>query len=75
MDAKQGVERIRITNPRTSIPIRYDDYGVFKSPRYARLRGMNAQRKPAVARSSTAASSDGCMCGAEAAWRKASIMR
>ncbi|HEV7920732.1 MAG TPA: MBL fold metallo-hydrolase [Thermoanaerobaculia bacterium] len=32
MDAKQGVEMIRITNPRTSIPIHYDDYGVFKSP-------------------------------------------
>lgn len=32
MDAKEGVEMIRITNPRTSIPIHYDDYGVFKSP-------------------------------------------
>jgi L-ascorbate metabolism protein UlaG (beta-lactamase superfamily) len=32
MDAKQGVEAIRIVNPRTAIPIHYDDYGVFKSP-------------------------------------------
>jgi L-ascorbate metabolism protein UlaG (beta-lactamase superfamily) len=32
MDAKQGIEAIRITNPRTAIPIHYDDYGVFKSP-------------------------------------------
>lgn len=32
MDAKQGVEAIRITNPRTAIPIHYNDYGVFKSP-------------------------------------------
>jgi L-ascorbate metabolism protein UlaG (beta-lactamase superfamily) len=32
MDAKQGVEAIRIVNPRTAIPIHYNDYGVFKSP-------------------------------------------
>lgn len=32
MDAKQGVEAIRITNPQTAIPIHYNDYGVFKSP-------------------------------------------
>jgi L-ascorbate metabolism protein UlaG (beta-lactamase superfamily) len=32
MDAKQGVEAIRITNPKTAIPIHYNDYGVFKSP-------------------------------------------
>ena len=32
MDTKQGVEAIRITNPRTAIPIHYNDYGVFKSP-------------------------------------------
>lgn len=32
MDAKQGVEAIRITNRRTAIPIHYNDYGVFKSP-------------------------------------------
>src|SRR5688572_11716041 len=32
MDAKQGVEMIRITEPKTAIPIHYDDYGVFKSP-------------------------------------------
>ncbi|HEX6100217.1 MAG TPA: MBL fold metallo-hydrolase [Thermoanaerobaculia bacterium] len=32
MDARQGVEAIRITNPRTAIPIHYNDYGVFKSP-------------------------------------------
>jgi L-ascorbate metabolism protein UlaG (beta-lactamase superfamily) len=32
MDAKQGVDAIRIINPRTAIPIHYNDYGVFKSP-------------------------------------------
>jgi L-ascorbate metabolism protein UlaG (beta-lactamase superfamily) len=32
MDAKQGVEMIRITSPKTAIPIHYNDYGVFKSP-------------------------------------------
>jgi L-ascorbate metabolism protein UlaG (beta-lactamase superfamily) len=32
MDAEQGVEAIRIMNPREVIPIHYNDYGVFKSP-------------------------------------------
>jgi len=32
MDGKQGVEAIRIINPRTAIPIHYNDYTVFKSP-------------------------------------------
>jgi L-ascorbate metabolism protein UlaG (beta-lactamase superfamily) len=32
MDAKQGVEAIRIVEPRTAIPIHYNDYTVFKSP-------------------------------------------
>jgi L-ascorbate metabolism protein UlaG (beta-lactamase superfamily) len=32
MDAEQGVEAIRIINPREVIPIHYNDYGVFQSP-------------------------------------------
>jgi L-ascorbate metabolism protein UlaG (beta-lactamase superfamily) len=32
MDADQGVEAIRIINPREVIPIHYNDYEVFKSP-------------------------------------------
>ena len=32
MDGKQGVEALRITAPRTAIPIHYNDYPVFKSP-------------------------------------------
>jgi L-ascorbate metabolism protein UlaG (beta-lactamase superfamily) len=32
MDAKQGVEAIRIVSPRNVIPIHYNDYTVFKSP-------------------------------------------
>ena len=32
MDARQGVEAIRIVEPRTAIPIHYNDYTVFKSP-------------------------------------------
>lgn len=32
MDAEQGVEAIRIINPREVIPIHYNDYSVFKSP-------------------------------------------
>lgn len=32
MDAKQGVEAIRIIRPRRVIPIHYNDYTVFKSP-------------------------------------------
>ena len=32
MDARQGVEAVRIVNPGTAVPIHYDDYPVFKSP-------------------------------------------
>jgi L-ascorbate metabolism protein UlaG (beta-lactamase superfamily) len=32
MDARQGVEAVRIVAPRRAIPIHYDDYDVFKSP-------------------------------------------
>ena len=32
MDATQGVEAVRLINATTAIPIRYDDYTVFKSP-------------------------------------------
>ena len=32
MDAEQGVEAVRIINPREAIPIHYNDYDVFKSP-------------------------------------------
>jgi L-ascorbate metabolism protein UlaG (beta-lactamase superfamily) len=32
MDDEQGVEAIRIINPKTAIPIHYNDYDVFKSP-------------------------------------------
>ena len=32
MDAEQGVQMLRIIEPRTAIPIHYDDYTVFKSP-------------------------------------------
>ncbi len=32
MDARQGVEAIRLLEPRAAIPIHYNDYTVFKSP-------------------------------------------
>lgn len=32
MDAHQGVEAVRLIDPRTVIPIHYDDYDVFTSP-------------------------------------------
>jgi L-ascorbate metabolism protein UlaG (beta-lactamase superfamily) len=32
MDAEQGVEAMRIVDPRTTIPIHYNDYEAFKSP-------------------------------------------
>ncbi|HVF29484.1 MAG TPA: MBL fold metallo-hydrolase [Pyrinomonadaceae bacterium] len=32
MDDEQGVEMMRIIEPRTAIPIHYNDYDVFKSP-------------------------------------------
>nr|WP_245824375.1 hypothetical protein [Planktothrix tepida] len=32
MDAKQGIEAIKIISPDVTIPIHYNDYTVFKSP-------------------------------------------
>ncbi len=32
MDAGQGVDFLRRVRPRTTIPVHYDDYGVFRSP-------------------------------------------
>jgi L-ascorbate metabolism protein UlaG (beta-lactamase superfamily) len=32
MDARQGVEALRIVAPREAIPVHYDDYTLFKSP-------------------------------------------
>jgi L-ascorbate metabolism protein UlaG (beta-lactamase superfamily) len=32
MDAKQGLELVRLINPDLTIPIHYDDYDVFQSP-------------------------------------------
>jgi len=32
MDAAQGVQALRLVDPRTAVPIHYNDYGVFKSP-------------------------------------------
>ena len=32
MDDEQGVEAVKLINPKTAIPIHYNDYDVFKSP-------------------------------------------
>ena len=32
MDGHEGVELMRLVNPRLAIPIHYDDYDVYKSP-------------------------------------------
>ena len=32
MDGRQGADLLELVNPRTTIPVHYDDYGVFKSP-------------------------------------------
>lgn len=42
MDADQGVEAIRIIQPRRVIPIHYNDYAVFKSPLEDFKRGVAA---------------------------------
>jgi L-ascorbate metabolism protein UlaG (beta-lactamase superfamily) len=44
MDGRQGVEMMRAVNPHLSIPIHYDDYTVFKSPRSDFEREVNAAR-------------------------------
>jgi L-ascorbate metabolism protein UlaG (beta-lactamase superfamily) len=43
MDARQGVEALRVIAPREAIPIHYDDYTVFRSPLadFKRLAGQS----------------------------------
>jgi L-ascorbate metabolism protein UlaG (beta-lactamase superfamily) len=43
MDARQGIEALRITRPRTAVPIHYNDYTVFKSPLEDFQRAVAAQ--------------------------------
>jgi L-ascorbate metabolism protein UlaG (beta-lactamase superfamily) len=44
MDARQGIEALRVIAPRAAIPIHYDDYTVFRSPLadFQRLAGQSA---------------------------------
>lgn len=42
MDARQGVEMVRLIAPRQAIPIHYDDYDRFKSPLADFLREVEA---------------------------------
>ncbi len=32
MDGRQGADLLEIVGPRTTVPVHYDDYGVFRSP-------------------------------------------
>jgi len=41
MDAKQGLEAMRIVNPRTTVPIHYNDYEAFESPLEDFKRAVN----------------------------------
>jgi L-ascorbate metabolism protein UlaG (beta-lactamase superfamily) len=41
MDAEQGVEAMRIVDPRTAVPIHYNDYEVFESPLEDFKRAVN----------------------------------
>lgn len=42
MDGQQGTEAIRIVNPRTVVPIHYDDYTAFRAPLDAFHREVDA---------------------------------
>lgn len=46
MDARQGVDAVKLLDPQITIPVHYNDYTVFKSPladfqRLAREEGIN----------------------------------
>lgn len=46
MDAKQGVQAVRLIHPKAAIPIHYNDYTVFKSPLEDFKRAMDEARLP-----------------------------
>ncbi len=45
MDAPQGVDFLRRVQPRSAIPVHYDDYKIFKSPLSAFVK---AAREPTL---------------------------
>jgi L-ascorbate metabolism protein UlaG (beta-lactamase superfamily) len=42
MDARQGVQALRLIRPKLAIPIHYNDYTVFKSPLRAFVEAVKA---------------------------------
>jgi L-ascorbate metabolism protein UlaG (beta-lactamase superfamily) len=48
MDAAQGAELLQIVRPRVTVPIHYDDYGVFTSPLQAFLDEAQRRGLPGV---------------------------
>ncbi|WP_426241788.1 MBL fold metallo-hydrolase [Nocardioides sp. LHG3406-4] len=50
MDAAQGVDFLRRTQPREAVPVHYDDYRVFRSPLRAFLRAAEADGLASIIR-------------------------
>ena len=48
MDGRQGADLLELVHPRTTVPIHYDDYGVFRSPLQAFLTEVERRGLPGV---------------------------
>ena len=48
MDAREGADLLELVRPRTTVPIHYDDYGVFTSPLSAFLAEVGRRGLPGV---------------------------
>jgi L-ascorbate metabolism protein UlaG (beta-lactamase superfamily) len=50
MDAEQGVDLLRRVRPHSVVPVHFDDYRVFRSPRSAFLAAAAQAGLPSVVR-------------------------
>ena len=48
MDGRQGADLLELVRPRTTVPVHYDDYGVFTSPLSAFLAEVERRGLPGV---------------------------
>jgi L-ascorbate metabolism protein UlaG (beta-lactamase superfamily) len=44
MNTRQGVDMLRLSNPRNAVPTHYNDYTVFKSPLEDLARAVEAAK-------------------------------
>ena len=50
MDARQGTDLVELLRPGLTVPVHYDDYGMFRDPLGAFVQEVARRRAPGVVR-------------------------